>query len=169
MQQMNMLILKIQDRKYGMRKMPPIKGSAFGIRVSSVLSKILSSPNAKTALLDIQSRFHGLSKAEDTNNAAVSTKDALTFGQTILMLLSDIDPNAVIDIIREAFSYEVYCDNKKLSDDVVFDEHFEQYPGDLYVVGIWAAYNHVKDFFTGLGDGIKAFMPSSGNNQSSLQ
>lgn len=164
-----MITLKIKDRKYGMRKMPPIKGAAFGIRVSSALSKMLASPNAMNALLDIQNRFKTMSKPEDNGKAEISTQDAMTFGQTIVTLLAQVDPNVITDIFREAFSYEVYCGEVKLSDDTQFDMHFEKFPGDLYPIAVWATYNHVKDFFTGLGDGIKAFMPSSENNQDGRQ
>lgn len=169
----DMIIFKIKDRKYGMRKMPPIRGAAFGLRVSSAISKMLASKNAMDALTDIQKRFKGLVSPEEGKKedavTEVTAEQAVTFGQTIVQLLSEMDPDAVTDIFREAFSYEVYYETLKLSDDVQFDEHFSQYPGDLYPVAIWATYNHVKDFFTGLGDGIKAFMPNSGTSLNAHQ
>jgi len=162
----DMIILKIKDRKYGMRKMPPIKGAAFGIKVSSALSKMLATPGATNALVDLQKRFRSMTDSEkDVQNAEISGEQATTLGQVIIQLLAQIDPDTVNAIFREAFSWEVYCENRRLSDDVQFEEHFSQYPGDLYPVAIWATYNHVKDFFTGLGDGMKAFMPNSESNQ----
>lgn len=165
----DMIILKIKDRKYGMRKMPPIKGAAFGIRVSSALSRMLAGKGAMNALTDLQKRFNALARPEEDKNETqqteITTSEAMTFGQAIIQLLAEADPNTITDIFREAFSYEVYCDTVKLSDDVQFDEHFGKYPGDLYPVAVWATYNHVKDFFTGIGDGIKAFIPNSWSSQ----
>lgn len=165
----DMIILKIKDRKYGMRKMPPIRGAAFGIKVANVLSKMLAAKDSLDALVDVQKRYNAMAKPEDGVKdvaANLSNGEALTFGQTIIHLLSQVDPDTVTNIFREAFSYEVYYENVKLSDDVQFDLHFSKFPGDLYVVAVWATYNHVKDFFTGLGDGIQAFMTNSETNQS---
>lgn len=164
----DMIVLKIKDRKYGMRKMPPIKGAAFGIRVSSALSKMLAAPGAAEALVDLQKRFKTMARLEDgqsdVQNQEIDTEQATTLGQIIIRLLAQIDADVVNTIFREAFSWEVYYETIRLSDDVQFEEHFAKYPGDLYPVAVWATYNHVKDFFTGLGDGIKAFMTSSENN-----
>lgn len=148
----NVLTLQIEDRKYGMRKMPPLMGSRFGIRVAACVSKLLSQPRAKDALLRLQaSQGKGLDNVE-----------AATFGMEMMSLLSSVDPDELSGIFRDALAYEVYYGNSRLSDEVFFEEHFSKYPGDLYVVEAWAAYNHVRDFFTGLGAGLKALTSSSG-------
>lgn len=152
-----MIILKIKDRKYGMRKMPPLKGSQFGVRVASVLSKALSDPRAKEALESLKSKM-GLDadKIESLDN-----ESALTAGSAIIGLISTIPANEINSIFSEAFSYEVYFEDKKLSDELTFDLHFQRYPQDLYVVAIWSIFHNVKDFFSGIGDGLKALMPNS--------
>ena len=159
---MDMLTLKIKDRTYGMRKMPPIKGAAFGIKVANVVSKVLSAEGTLPVLQNLQKRFTSGNVAEDVKNQELDSKQAITIGQALICLLGNVDPKAVDEIFREAFSWEVYYDSKRLSNDAVFEEHFQEFPGDLYVVAVWATYNHVKDFFTGLGDGLQAFTTSSG-------
>ena len=151
----DLIVLKIQDRRYGMRKMPPLQGSAFGIKVATMMSKILSNPAAQQVLKDIKE------KVGDGDAKNLEQKEATSIGVMILGLLSGIDADEVTAIFRQAFSYEVYYESTRLSDETQFDLHFQQYPSDLYVVAIWATYNHVKDFFTGLGDGIKALTTSS--------
>ena len=158
---MDMITLSIKDRKYGMRKMPPIKGAAFGARVANLVSNVLSQDGALEALQSLQSRFLGNNAKEQGENKEIDASQAMTVGQVIIKLLAGVDPEALNAIFKEAFSWEVYCGSKKLSDPTIFDEHFSDFPGDLYVVAVWATYNHVKDFFTGLGDGLHAFMGSS--------
>ena len=159
---MDMITLTIKDRRYGMRKMPPIKGAAFGARVANLVSKVLSDDNALPALESLQKRFLGKNTKENAKDEDLDGNDAMTFGQMIIRLLASIDPETINSIFREAFSWEVYYGSKRLSDDTIFEEHFSEFPGDLYIVAIWATFNHVKDFFTGLGDGLQALMASSG-------
>ena len=158
---MDMITLSIKDRKYGMRKMPPIKGAAFGIRVANLIAKVLSDDNAADALRSLQSRFMGKNPQEQEENKVLDEGQVLTVGQIIVKLLANVSPADIEVIFKEAFSWEVYCGSKRLSYEVNFEEHFTEFPGDLYVVAIWATYNHVKDFFTGLGDGMKALMTNS--------
>lgn len=158
---MDMLTLKIKDRTYGMRKMPPIKGAAFGIKVANLVSKVLSAEGSLPVLESIQKRFTSSNVAEDVKNQELDNKQAATLGQLLISLIANVDPKVVDDIFREAFSWEVYYGSQKLSSEPVFEDHFSQFPGDLYIVAIWATYNHVKDFFTGLGDGLQAFMTNS--------
>ena len=153
-----MIILKIKDRKYGMRKMPPLQGSAFGLKVASLVSKLSTGKNSLAALQALQKQFSGVT---DKPEAEMDTATAMTAGASILSLISNVDANELMAIFREAFSYEVYAEESSLSDPDNFDVHFQKYPGDLYVVAAWATYNHVADFFVGLGDGIKALIPSS--------
>lgn len=154
---MDMITLTIKDRKYGMRKMPPIKGASFGARVANLVAKVLSDDKALPALQSLQGRL-GVKNTQETN---LNSEETMTLGKVILTLVANIDPNALDAIFREAFSWEVYYGSKRLSDDAIFEEHFAEFPGDLYIVAVWATYNHVKDFFTGLGDGLKAFMGNS--------
>lgn len=158
---MNMLTLKIKDRVYGMRKMPPIKGAAFGLKVANLVSKVLSAEGTLPVLQNLQKRFTAKGEGEEIQNQELDPAQAMTVGRAIVSLLGNVDPEKIDEIFKEAFSWEVYCGSKKLSSEPVFEEHFTEFPGDLYIVAVWATYNHVKDFFTGLGDGLKAFMGSS--------
>lgn len=153
---MKMLELKIQDRKYGMRKMPPLQGAAFGLKVATLLGKLAANPGAGNALEKIKKDFLGKDQA-----VQMSQSDVMTTGAALIGILAGIDATEIMSVFKEAFSYEVYFEDKKLSDEINFDMHFGQFKGDLYVVAIWATYNHVIDFFSGLGDGLKALMPSS--------
>lgn len=155
----DMVILKIKDRKYGMRKMPPLQGSSFGIKVASLLSKVLANPGAKDALESLKNKL-GLDSVNNGVND-LSNDQALTAGAAIIGLLSTIPAGDITAIFSEAFSYEVYYENTRLSDVMNFDIHFQQYPQDLYIVAIWATYHNVKDFFSGIGDGMKALIPNS--------
>lgn len=165
--QAEMIVLTIQNRRYGMRKMPPMQGARFGIRVGSLISKIAAGKDALKSLELLQTFIpkEGDNAVEKPKEFSLAASEAISIGSSILGLLSNIDPNELMEIFKEAFSYEVYCGDIKLSDEISFDVHFQSYPGDLYVVALWATYNHVKDFFTGLGDGMKALMPSSGQKK----
>lgn len=159
---MDMLTLKIKDRTYGMRKMPPIKGAAFGIKVANLVSKVLSAEGTLPVLQNLQKRFTSAETAQDGLKQELDSKQAMTIGQALIFLIGNLDPEAVDKIFKEAFSWEVYYGSQRLSNEAAFEEHFSEFPGDLYVVAAWATYNHVKDFFTGLGDGLTAFTANSG-------
>lgn len=153
-----MIILKIGERKYGMRKMPPLQGSAFGLKVASLVSKLAAGEGAMESLKGLQAKF-GDGKAKE-----MSSDSMVTVGASLISLISNVNPKELHEILQEAFSYEVYAGESKLSDADAFDIHFQKHPGDLYVVGAWATYNHVHDFFVGLGDGLKALMSNSKTN-----
>lgn len=142
-----LITLTFRGRQYGMRKMPPLQGANFGLKVSAALAKVLSQPSAKESLATVQKAGQ-----EDDIGAVIPA---------VMGLVSGMDANEVAALFKEAFSYEVYCGEEKLSDGAAFEEHFSKYPEDLYIVAIWATYNHVKDFFSGLGDGVKALMANS--------
>jgi len=163
---MNDLIkLKIENVTYGMRKMPPMRASAFGLKVMKVAGSALSNPAALSIFKDISAKAkNGKAEVEEMDKDNV-----MTTGMALLKLLDGIDTDKVSEILRESFSYEVYAEDKRLSDEVNFDIHFQQHPGHLYVVGIWATWNHVKDFFSGLGVGMTALMKSSGTSQPDRQ
>lgn len=157
---MEMITLVLQGRRYGMRKMPPMQGARFTARVMSLVSKIAAGEGAlksfealKTFLPDTTKPAPDPSKKEEV---AISTNEAISIGSTLLGLLSNINADELMDLLKEAFSYEVYCEETKLSDEMNFDIHFQKFPGDLYIVAVWVTYNQAKDFFTGFGDGIKA-------------
>ena len=160
---MNMLTLKIKDRTYGMRKMPPIKGAAFGLKVANLVSKVLSADGSISVLQNLQKKFTKV-EGQEIQNQELDPAQAMTIGRAIVSLLGNVDPEKIDEIFKEAFSWEVYCGSKKLSSEPIFEEHFTEFPGDLYIVAVWATYNHVKDFFIGLGDGLTAFIANSGLN-----
>ena len=162
---MSMLTLKIKDRTYGMRKMPPIKGAAFGLKVANLISKVLSAEGTLPVLQNLQKRFTSGNGKEEIPNQEIDPAQAMTIGRAIVSLLGNVDPEKIDEIFKEAFSWEVYYGSQKLSNEAIFEEHFSEFPGDLYIVAVWATYNHVKDFFIGLGDGLKAFM---GNSESKI-
>jgi len=147
---MQAINLRIGDRSYSMFRMTPLKGAAFGLKVSSVVAKILSG-NSIQSLREIEGKIQ----------ENISEDDKLTVGSLVSSALSNVDPKLVFDILKEALLNEVYFDNVRFENDGDLDIHFEKYPQDFYVVGAWAAFNHVKPFFTGLGDGLRALIPNS--------
>lgn len=163
--QAEMIVLMIQERKYGMRKMPPMQGARFTARVMSLVSKIAAGEGALKSFESLRSL---LPNSENTSpnpakeEVAITASEAVSIGSTILSLLSNIDADELMEIFKEAFSYEVYCGDVKLSDEVNFDVHFQSYRSDLYIVALWVTYNQAKDFFTGFQDGIKALIPNFG-------
>lgn len=152
-----MIILKIKDRKYGMYKMSPLEGAPFGLRVAKMVSTILGAPKAKESLELLMKRFSG----ENSKETSLSMGEAMTIGASIVSLLSGIDPEELNAIFKKAIKSDVFFEDIRLGDDSEFDMHFQKFPGDLYVVCGWATYNHVHDFFSGIGDGVKALMTNS--------
>lgn len=163
-----MIVLKIGERKYGMRKMPPIQGISFATKVFSAISKMVSNGNSLQALKDIKAKMGTPGESTSKVPSEISNEQLLSYGTTLISLLSGIDPQTVTDIFKEAFSFEVYCGEVKLGNEILFNDHFSKFPQDLYVVAIWATYNHVKDFFIGAGDGVKALMNSSGKTPADI-
>lgn len=159
---MDMITLKIQERRYGMRKMPPMQGARFTARVVSLVSKAASGKDALKTFEMFRSVLPSdMEKNEEQKKeTSLDAGQAITIGSSILGLFSTIDPDQLMDIFKEAFSYEVYCGDVKLSDEMSLDIHFQKFPGDFYIVALWVTYNQAKDFFTGFGDGIKALFPA---------
>lgn len=144
--------LNIEGRIYGLRKMSPIEGAPFGLKVFSTFSKILMSP----AVADIAKSLGDLKDKKDLTQ--VETSEAIRLGLTLIPLLSCLNPDEVTAVFKKAVDTDVFIGEDRLADDDVFHKHFQQYPGDYYPVAIWATWSHVRDFFTGIGAGMKALM-----------
>lgn len=140
--------LKIGDRNYSMIRMSPLKGAAFGLKVSSALAKALSSSNAASSLKEIQGKL----------NSEISEDEKMTIGGMIVSLLSNVDSDLVFSIFKESILSGVYFNNVALQDEPEIESHFSQYPQDFYIIGAWAAFNHVRPFFKDIGDGILALL-----------
>ena len=147
-----MIFLNLAGRKYGMLKMPPFQGAAFGLRVFTCLSKVFGKDGSGSSFIN------GMAKI--ASGAQLDESQLSQLGMNLMATFASIDPSELTSVLKTAFT-NVYYEQLSLMNEGDFDMHFQKHPGDLYVVGIWAAYNHVKDFFTGLGDGLKALMPSS--------
>lgn len=151
-----LILFTIEERTYGMRKMPPIKGAAFALKVATFLANLIGSGE------DVLGSFKKLASDLELDEKELANDSVLV--QRLFSLVGAADPNKLQEIFQEAFSYEVYCEEKKLTDLSVFEDHFAQYPSDLFPVAIWATYNHVKDFFVGIGAGAKALSANSRAN-----
>lgn len=139
---------------YGMRPMPPMKGSAFGLRVVKILGGLIANPESLSTLKGLAAKAKG-------ETVSIDGEQTMTLMMTLMKLVGSIDPAEVDALMKDAVSYEVYADDLRLSDEMNFNIHFQKYPGHLYPVCFWAAWSHVKPFFTGLGAGLTALMPSS--------
>lgn len=122
--------LVLEDRKYELTRMHPIKAVPFGMRVAKLFSGALGA---------------GLAQGMDQDKML----DVLTNAA------QKLDPDDCSKLIMDALAYEVWAttnDGKKtgkLDNQVYFNDWFKLYPGDMYPVGIWAIWEHSKDFLFG--------------------
>ena len=164
--------LTIGTRHYGMRKMPPMKASGFALRVVSAISGLVADPNAVRALDEIQKLIKG--QGGETNvsaaeNLDIKNEDAIRVFLPIASLLSSLDAKEVDEIFKQALTEDVFVENDRLSDEDVFHRHFQQFTADYFPVAIWATWNNTKDFFGGIGDGMKALFRSSSQEAAPIQ
>ncbi len=139
--------ISIEGRDYTLELLPPMQGASFGLRISSLLGGILG------GILGDQSSEEGLSKFLKENKDNENAYERILY--LFLKYASSFDPKEIEIILKEAMNSNVNCPNGKLSDPAIFDIWFAQHPGDLYPVGIWAAWEQAKPFFIGAAPGIK--------------
>lgn len=125
--------LTIEDREYGLHKMPPKKAVSFGFKVLGALAPALG---GAVGSLD-------------------SMKDQQKIGEVILAALAQVDPEKLEQLAETALAHEVYAGDQKLSNPSVFNKHFQDYPGDYFPVAIWAIWENAKDFFVKSGPGFQ--------------
>lgn len=173
--------LTIGNRHYGMRKMSPIDAAPFATRVIKCMSGIIDSPNIVKTLetfyskikdkIDTDNTKHE-SKIENINteNLNIEQEDMMKMGLSIMSLFSNIDPDELNIIFKQAFASEVFNgENEKLSDETIFHKHFQQYAQDYYPVALWIVINNVKPFLGSVGDGMKALFQSFKSHQDPTQ
>ena len=128
--------LSIEGRTYRLIPMQPLNGLPFALKVAANLG-------AGIASLDAGGFSLNALKVEGEGDSPGMEK-ALS---AVIVAASSIDPDKTHQLMREALSYEVYADTTKLSDDLHFNSWFDEHPGDLLPVAIWAIKEHVGRFF----------------------
>lgn len=123
--------LSIEGRTYRLIPMQPLNGLPFALKVASNLGSGIASLDAGGVSLNALKEDQSLEKALSA----------------VIVAASSIDPDKTHQLMREALSYEVYADTTKLSDDLHFNSWFDEHPGDLLPVAIWAIKEHVGRFF----------------------
>ena len=123
--------LSIEGRTYRLVPMQPLNGLPFALKVASNLGSGIASLDAGGFSLNALGEDQSLEKALSA----------------VIVAASSIDPHKTHQLMREALSYEVYADTTKLSDDLHFNSWFDEHPGDLLPVAIWAIKEHVGRFF----------------------
>ena len=123
--------LSIDGRTYRLMPMQPLNGLPFALKVAVNLGAGIVSLDAGGFSLNALSEDQSMEKALSA----------------VIVAASSIDPDKAHQLMREALSYEVYADTTKLSDDMHFNSWFNEHPGDLLPVAIWAIKEHVGRFF----------------------
>lgn len=123
--------LSLEGRTYRLIPMQPLNGLPFALKVASNLGSGIASLDAGGVSLNALKEDQSLEKALSA----------------VIVAASSIDPDKTHQLMREALSYEVYADTTKLSDDLHFNSWFDEHPGDLLPVAIWAIKEHVGRFF----------------------
>lgn len=123
--------LSIDGRTYRLMPMQPLNGLPFALKVAANLGAGIVSLDAGGFSLNALSEDQSMEKALSA----------------VIVAASSIDPDKAHQLMREALSYEVYADTTKLSDDLHFNNWFNEHPGDLLPVAIWAIKEHVGRFF----------------------
>ncbi len=129
--------LEIEGRVYALRTMPPLQALAFAPKVATMLAGVLTG------------QLEQLARSYRAGNLAA-------MGAVVLELLPKIPAEQFTALAREAFGYEVYAGNAKLSDNTHFTNWFRDHPGDLLPVASWAIWSHAKPYFLESPAGFKA-------------
>ena len=143
-------ILSIESRTYRLTPMQPLNGLPFALKVAANLGSGIASLDAGGFSLNALSEEQSLEKALSA----------------VIVAASSIDPDKTHQLMREALSYEVYADTTKLSDDLHFNSWFDEHPGDLLPVAIWAIKEHVGRFFAQGGPAWSALAGQFGLSRS---
>lgn len=143
-------ILSIEGRTYRLTPMQPLNGLPFALKVAANLGSGIASLDAGGFSLNALSEEQSLEKALSA----------------VIVAASSIDPDKVHQLMRDALSYEVYADTTKLSDDLHFNNWFDEHPGDLLPVALWAIKEHVGRFFAQGGPAWSALAGQFGLSRS---
>ena len=143
-------ILSIEGRTYRLTPMQPLNGLPFALKVAANLGSGIASLDAGGFSINALSEEQSLEKALSA----------------VIVAASSIDPDKTHQLMREALSYEVYADTTKLSDDLHFNSWFDEHPGDLLPVAIWAIKEHVGRFFAQGGPAWSALAGQFGLSRS---
>ena len=149
--------LSIDDRTYRLIPMQPLNGLPFALKVAANLGGGIASLDAGGFSLS-SLKMEGETDADDKG-----MEKALS---AVIVAAASIDPNKAHQLMREALSYEVYADTTKLSDDMHFNKWFDEHPGDLLPVAIWAIKEHVGRFFAKGGPAWSALAGQFGLSKS---
>lgn len=164
--------LTIENRNYGMLKMPPIDAAPFATRVLKALSGIIADPKAVGVIDSFSSMIETYDikpDQKDVKEIAPDQKDVVGMGLSMISLFSKIDPDELDFIFKKAFNSDVFIENDRLSDEFAFQKHFDQYAQDYYPVAIWIVINNVKPFLKSVGGGIQAAFQSLKARQAPTQ
>jgi len=135
-------LLDIEGRKYALFPMPPMNSVYYGPKVVQSLSQCIS----------------GVDLAAVVAAAESSESKAESLGMELLKMLPNLDAKVFSDLMMEAMQFEVSCPSGKLSVESIFNQWFTDHPGDLFPVGIWAIWEHSKDYWLKSGAGFQSVL-----------
>lgn len=120
---MNGLIrIKIEDRVYAVHRFNPMDGMEFGTKLLAIISP----------------SFGGI--IEITKEGG----DPAKVGVELAKAMKDPD---LTPMLKQALGQCFTPENESLADEATFNAYFSQHPGDMFQLGVQAAYALVKDFF----------------------
>lgn len=125
----------VEDRVYKYTKLAPIDALRFGTEVLKALGP---------GLIQLATKYQ--------------LKDKTTVGEALDIIspaLETLEPDRLQPLLTTAFAHVYTSSNECLGDEASFNSWFQQYPSDLFRVGVTALYYLAKDFFPKLS-GITA-------------
>ena len=145
----------INGRQYAMFQMSPVKAIRFVPHVMTVIAQAIGSIDDVNAVL-------GLADGKKVDQGRVLKELAHVFGR--------VDPDDLSDLIEQVFANTVIHaeDGAKLKD-AAFERHFQEYPGDLFQVAVWATWENSKDFLFGKDGSFLASMQAIKETRSESQ
>lgn len=132
----NFVTLEIEDRKYALLPMPPVKAVRFVPKVIKALT----------------------GGVEGSLDEAIRSTNQAELGSVALKMLSKIDVDLLVDLGMEALDSDVHAGPKKLSNKAHFDSWFRDHKGDMIPVMVWAIWEHSKDFLLESKGGFQAVL-----------
>ena len=109
--------LTIDDRHYRLIPMQPLNGLPFALKVAANLGSGIAGLDAG-----------GFSLSELSTEPDTQGLEKALAG--VILAAAHIDPDKVHQLMREALNHEVYASDRKLSDELYFNNWFDEHPGD---------------------------------------
>ena len=140
MQHINLDYITIGDRRYAIELLNPLEAIELGFRAISQFGPFLGECISKGDMSELAAVIDG-----ELDSASLHTLHN-TLGP-LLRAFNTLDSKTATDMFQEAIARCYTPGNDALRDDTIFNQWFQRFPRDMYLLGIKALHRLLRDFF----------------------